>query len=458
MEITVSTQFQRTIDGLGRHLAGQIYLPDSEGYAAATQTWAKPPDGMRPRAAIHCRSAEDVRAAVLAARESGLPLSVRCGGHDWAGRALCDGVVIDLGGMRGVEPVGHGRIKIAGGALASDVTAVTDPLGGAVAAGSVGCVGMAGLMLGGGYGPLIGHCGLALDNLLSAEIVLADGRIVTANAGDDADLFWALRGGGGNFGVVTAMEHRLHDIASIETGVLVYPFAEATTVLSGVSDLAAAAPDAFSVQIVLAADPAGTIMVLVIPTWCGDPAQGETWLAPFSQLGTLLAGRTERQSHGAALTMFDSQIINGRRTYMDTCWLPALDRDSIDVMIAAMESAVSPGCMLVTHEFKGAASRIAADATAFGLRRDHVMIEVIAAFDDRRDPSEDLRHRSWARRTRDMFVTALPGGYPNILGRDDPRRADSYGPNGARLLCIKTLYDPENVFASAIPLPESLEP
>lgn len=454
----MSTLFQRTIDGLGRRLTGQIYLPDNEGYAAATQTWAKPPDGMRPRAAIHCRSAEDVRAAVLAARESGLPLSVRCGGHDWAGRALCDGIVIDLGGMRGVEPVGHGRIKIAGGALASDVAAVTDPVGGVVAAGSVGCVGMAGLMLGGGYGPLIGHCGLALDNLLSAEIVLSDGRIVTANADDNADLFWALRGGGGNFGVVTAMEHRLHDIASIETGVLVYPFAEATTVLSGVADLAAAAPDAFSVQIVLAADPAGTIMVLVIPTWCGDPAQSETWLAPFTQLGTLLAGRTECQSHGAALTMFDSQIVNGRRTYMDTCWLPALDRDNIDVMIAAMESAVSPGCMLVTHEFKGAASRIAVDATAFGLRRDHVMIEVVAAFDDRGDPSEDLRHRSWTRRTRDMFVTALPGGYPNILGRDDPRRADSYGPNGARLRYIKTLYDPENVFASAIPLPESLEP
>jgi FAD/FMN-containing dehydrogenase len=458
LEITVSTLFQRTIDELSRRLTGRIYLPDSEGYAAATQTWAKPPDGVRPRAAIHCRSAEDVRAAIHAARENELPLSVRGGGHDWAGRALCDGIVIDLGGMRAVKAAGAGRIEIAGGALASDVADIADPLSGVVAAGSAGCVGMTGLTLGGGYGPLIGRCGLALDNLLSAEVVLADGRIVTAHADDNTDLFWALRGGGGNFGVVTAMEHRLHEIATVATGVLVYPFAEAAAVLAGVTELAAAAPDELSVQIVLVADPAGTIMVLVIPTWCGDPAQDETRLAPFGRLGTLLAGRTERQSHGAALTAFDSQIINGRRTYMETCWLPALDQGSIEALIAAMECAVSPGCALVTHEFKGAASRVAADATAFGLRRDHVLIEMIAAFDDRGDPAEDLRHRNWARRARDMFVTALPGGYPNLLGPDDPKRAaDSYGRNATRLRSIKSLYDPDNVFASAIPLPPRSE-
>jgi FAD/FMN-containing dehydrogenase len=448
----VSELFEASALRIGPHLAGKIFWPGNEAYAAATRIWSRQAAEARPRAIIRCQTAEDVQAAIRIAREHDLPLSTRCGGHDWAGRALCDGIVIDLGGMRQVSILpDRQRVEIGGGALAADVAAVTDAHHGAVAAGSVGCVGMAGLTLGGGYGLFIGRYGLALDNLLATEVVLADGRIVTADAENNAELFWALRGGGGNFGVVTTMQQRLHECPGLWSGTLVYPFTEATTVLVGTAALAAEAPDALSVQIVLAADPTGAILVLVMPTWCGDPAEGERWLAPFLKLGTLIAGGIAQQSYGALLTAFDAQLVNGRRTVMETCSLPAFNRAGIDAFIGAMAAAPSPGCMLVTHEFKGAATRVAPGATAFALRRAHVLIEIIAAFDK---PDDDLKHSQWARSTRESFTAALPGGYPNLLARDDTTRAAaSYGDNSARLLRAKAFYDPDNVFSSAIPLP-----
>jgi FAD/FMN-containing dehydrogenase len=196
-----------------------------------------------PRAVVHCRTPEDVQSAIRAARNCDLPLSVRGGGHDWAGRALCDGIVIDLSAMNGVVVGSDKRTaRICGGARASDVVAVTDPLGLAAAAGTVGSVGMAGFTLGGGYGALIGRAGLALDNLLAAEVVLADGHIVVANDDNEEELFWALRSGGGNFGIVTAMHHRLHNLPSVRAGMLIYPFSQAGAVLGRCADIAASAP------------------------------------------------------------------------------------------------------------------------------------------------------------------------------------------------------------------------
>jgi FAD/FMN-containing dehydrogenase len=439
---------------LKQQLPGRVSIPGEDGYAAATSIWAKPV-GVTPRAVAHCRTVEHVQAAIRVARNSKLPLSVRGGGHDWAGRALCDGIVIDLCGMRDVvlDP-DRDTVTVEGGARAADVTAVTDPLHLAVVAGSVGTVGIAGLTLGGGYGPLIGRFGLALDNVLAAQVVLADGRIVDADAENNADLFWALRGGGGNFGVVTAMRHRLHDLPSVHSGMLVYPFSEAKDVLQRCVALAASAPDELSMQLGLIADPTGNVVVIIIPTWSGRPEYAEEQLAPFLKLGTLLAGQIERKSYGALLTTFDPYLVNGLRAVMDTCWLPTLDAAGIDTFIHAMKTAVSPGCAIVTHDFKGAASRVAQGATAFGLRRDHVLVELLATFPDRSDPADELRHRDWTRAVREAFSAALPGGYPNFLGKDDAvRAARSFGGNAARLIETKRRYDPDNVFASAIPLP-----
>src|SRR6516165_4855810 len=220
-------QIERAFRRFEAQLPGRVSLPGGVGYAAATAIWAKPV-GPMPRAVVHCRTPEDVQLSIRTARDCGLPLSVRGGGHDWAGRALCAGIVIDLSGMNGVSvDADHRSAIISGGARAADVAAVTDPLHVAAVTGTCSAVGMTGLTLGGGYGPLIGRFGLALDNLLAAQVVLADGRVVVADDANEEELFWAVRGGGGNFGVVTAMRHRLHNVASVRTGMLIYPFSEA---------------------------------------------------------------------------------------------------------------------------------------------------------------------------------------------------------------------------------------
>ena len=450
-------QIERALSELDRLLPERVSLPGEDGYAAATAIWAKPV-GPLPRAVVHCRTTDDVQLAIRTARDCGLPLSVRGGGHDWAGRALCDGIVIDLSGMNGVS-VGADHLSaiISGGARAADVAAVTDPLHVAAVTGTCSAVGMARLTLGGGYGPLIGRFGLALDNLLAAQVVLADGRTVVASRDNEEELFWALRGGGGNFGVVTAMRHRLHRLPSVRTGLLVYPFSEAKAVLRRCADIAASSPEDLTVEFAcIGGGPDGKPVIMVHPTWSGAPADSEARVAPFLKVGTLLAGNLDAMSYGTSLTLYDPYIVNGQRVFMDTCWLPALDSAAfIDVFIQATETAVSPGCAIFTHEFKGAASHVPAEATAFGLRTDHVLVEILATFVDRSDKEEEQRHRQWARATRQAFAPmAPPGGYPNFLAGDDSDRvAKSYGPNASRLIAAKRRYDPDNVFRSAVPLP-----
>ncbi len=447
------TDANTEIANLSRTLPDRVSIPGEDRYAAAIAIWPKV--DVAPAAVVTCRSVAEVQVAVTAARRANLPLSVRGGGHDWAGRALCDGVVIDLSEMREVTIAADRRsASIQGGARARDVISAIDSLGLAAVTGSCSGVGMAGLTLGGGYGPLIGREGLALDNLLEAQIVLADGLAVSASAYENQELFWALRGGGGNFGVVTAMRCRLHELPSVHAGVLIYPMAEAKSVLRHAATLAASMPDEFSVQLGIAAGPDGSFSVLVSPVWSGAPEDAERQLAPFLKLGTLLAGGIERKSQTALLSMFDAMIVDGLRVHIETCSLDTLDGDSIDALVGAMANAVSPGCAILTHEFKGAACRVAADATAFGLRRAHILIEVLTMFPEPRDVSDTQRHIAWARQTRQAFTSAHPGGYPNLLGRDDPARAAaSYGGNAARLVKAKRRYDPDNVFSSAIPLP-----
>jgi len=438
---------------LGNQLPGRLSMPGDDRYVAATAIWAKP-SGAMPRAVVRCRTAQDVQSAIRAVRDCDLPLSVRGGGHDWAGRALCDGIVIDLSGMNSVviEPATR-TAQISGGARAGDVVDAADPLGLAPVTGSVGTVGMTGLTLGGGYGPLIGRFGLALDNLLAAEVVLADGGVALARDDSESELFWALRGGGGNFGVVTTMYYRLHDVPDVRSGMLIYPFAEARAVLERCADIATFMPNEFTVQVGIAVGPDGPV-VMIVPTWCGPSAEGEARLAPFFKLGTLLASSVNVTPYGRSLTVFDPYLVNGQREIMETCWLTAFDGRSIEVFVQAMEMAVSSGCAIFTHEFKGAASRVPEEATAFGLRRDHILIEILAGFVDRSDKLEERQHRGWVRAARASFeATALPGAYPNLIATGDDRVTQSYGRNAKRLIEAKRHYDPDNVFFSAIPLP-----
>src|SRR5260370_31213737 len=326
--------------------------------------------------------------------------------------------------MRDVA-VSHDRrsARIAGGAGAQDVLAARDPLGLAAVTGSCSSGGMAGLTLGGGYGPLIGRFGLALDNLIAADVVLADGRIVTAERGRDEDLFWALRGGGGNFGVVTAMRIRLHEVPNVVSGMLVYPFSEAKTVLRRYADAAPSMPDQLTVQVGAVAGPDGMPVILLVPTWCGSPREGDTHIAPLLELGTLLDNTLDAVRYGTSLSVFDPHIVNRPRTFVETCSLAALDGAGVDVLVESMAQAVSAGCAIFTHEFRGAASRVPVEATAFGLRRHHILIEILASFPDQSDRLEERRHQQWVRDTSHAFdAIALPGGNPNLLGSAEADR------------------------------------
>ena len=276
---------ESTLRGLDGRLGRRISKPGDDRYRSATAIWAKPV-GPMPRTVVHCRSIQDVQLAIAAARSAGLSLSVRGGGHDWAGRALCDGLVLDLSDMRDVVVNPDRRsARVSGGARAMDVLAATDPLGLAVVTGSCSAVGMAGLTLGGGYGPLIGRFGRALDNLIAADVVLADGRFVTAEVGREEDLFWALRGGGGNFGVVTAMRVRLHEMPNVVSGVLAYPFSEAKTVLlRRYADAAPFMP-----------------VILIVPTWSGPQDRGDAHIAPLA--ASSIPRRLASQLRSQLLTM-----------------------------------------------------------------------------------------------------------------------------------------------------------
>jgi len=217
----------------------------------------------------------------------------------------------------------------------------------------------------------------------------------------------------------------------------------------------ASAPDLLTAQVGFVAGADGAPVIFVAPTWCGSQAEGEVRIAPLLKLGTLLANTVDVMSCGASTAIFDAHIVNGKRTFMETCWLPALGSESIEVFIEAMSKVVSAGCAMFTHEFKGAASRVAEDATVFGLRRDHVLVEILAAFQDRLGMLEERRHWQWARATRHAFdAMALPGGYPNLLAAGEPGRVmKSYGRNAERLIRTKRHYDSENIFRAAIPLP-----
>jgi hypothetical protein len=250
------------------------------------------------------------------------------------------------------------------------------------------------------------------------------------------------------------MRIRLHELPNVVSGMLIYPFSEARTVLRRFAEAVSTMPDELTVQIGAVAGPDGVPVIMLVPTWSGRQGQGDEHIAPLLELGTLLVNTVDAVRYGTSLSVFDPHIVNGQRVFMETCSLPAFDSSSVDLLVEAMASAVSSGCAILSHEFKGVASRVPVETTAFGLRRDHLLIEIMASCPDRADRSEERRHQQWARDTRRAFdAIALPGGYPNLLGSDDAdRAAESFGPNVERLARVKQLYDPENVFRSAIPL------
>ncbi|GAA0941582.1 FAD-dependent oxidoreductase [Kribbella koreensis] len=433
----------------------QLLLPGTAGYEEVVAIW-NGAVGNRPAVVVHCESTADVQAVVHIAGEFGLPLSVRGGGHDWAGRSLAhDGVVIDLTGMRQVSVDAEARVAtVGGGALISDLIAATQPHELSAATGTYGGVGLAGLTLGGGYGPINGVAGLALDNLLGAEVVLADGRVVDTD--DDPELFWALRGGGGNFGVVTKLRVRLHPIPTVLAGFIMFSWTEAAAVLRAFGNQITDAPDELTAQFSVVTGPADEPVLMIAPTWSGDLAAGEKVIAQLEQLGTPLMSQVGPMPYQGILDLYEPFIENGLHVVIQTRSLAAIDDDAVEAVVRAVESMPGKKCLISTHHCHGASTRVPLEETAFGLRQPHFVVEIVPMW----DPDQDgPAHQRWAREFSDALAPfALPGGYPNLLGPDEREQLDeAYGANATRLRAAKAKYDPANVF-TAIGLPEAEEP
>ena len=442
---------------LSTTMQGRVVLRGDDDYARTRRIWNGAVE-KQPALIAVCETSADVQAAVRVARRYNLPLSVRGGGHDWAGRALCaDGLVIDLTRMREVAVDMHSRVAtVAGGASNKDVADAAGTHGLVAALGNCGAVGMAGLTLGGGYGPLIGLYGLAADNLLGAEVVLADGRHVATGPDDEPELFWAIRGGGGNFGVVTSMRVQLHEIRHMIAGPIVYPLSEAEQMLHRYAAFAAAVPDELDISVGMTSGPDGQPMLMFLPLWNGDKQQGERIISDFQTLGTPQLAQVGPMTYSDMLAVFDAGVDakDGCHWETRTRSLPALTPDVIDVITRAVADRTSPYSMVNWHHFHGAATRIHAEKIAFGLRQEHFMVEIVASW--KPDGSNAAAHRQWAQDLWEALAPfALPGGYASFLtphNREQLR--DAYGGNGARLTALKRRFDTDGVFASTIPLPD----
>ena len=438
-------------------MQGTVVVRGDDDYAGVRQIWNRAVEN-QPALLATCETSTDVQAAVRLARRHNLPLSVRGGGHDWTGRAVCsDGLVIDFSRMRQVILDPHTRVAIvAGGAKLKDVAAAADAHGLVAALGNCGAVGMAGLTMVGGYGPLNGLYGLAPDNLLGAEVVLADGRCVTTGPDDEPDLFWAIRGGGGNFGVVTSMRIHLHEKRHMIAGPIVYPLSDAELVLRRYAAFAASMPDELGISVGMTCGPDGQPMLMFLPLWNGDKQRGERIISDFQALGTPQLAQVGPMNHGDMLALFDGWLdaADGCHWEFRTRSLPALTPDAIDVITSAVAGRTSPYSMVNWHHLHGAATRIPAEERAFGLRHEHFTLEIIAGW--RPDDSSAPAHRQWAQDLWDALAPfAMPGGYATFLRPPDREQSkDAYGGNGVRLRALKRRFDPDGVFASAIPLPE----
>ncbi|WP_159771037.1 FAD-dependent oxidoreductase [Streptomyces sp. HM190] len=420
---------------------------------------------VRPSVVVRCASTADVQAAVRAARHHGVPLSVRGGGHDFWGRAFRPGgLVLDLTGMREVRvDVNHRHATVGGGALSSDVVTAAERAGLTAATGTAGSVGMVGLTLGGGYGPLLGRFGLAADNLLGAEVVLADGSRVNTDAEHHPDLFWALRGGGGNFGVVTSARIRLHPVPTVVSGTILYPIDQSAGILADLAGILQDSPDELTVDVGFLPGPDGKPTVYVAPTWSGDPEVGNAENGPvraLAGLGTPVLAEVGPVARSATLAATDAMFPPGRRGAIRTRTVQTVTGSIATVLTRAAREFTSPFSAIVWHQFHGAATRPPVGSTAFGRREPHLMVELISLWENGENKQHTgsgdggSSHLRWLEETHTALQPfSLPGGYVNFLGPETPDQvANSYGPNTERLLAVKSAVDPDSVF-TATPLP-----
>lgn len=455
---TITAPETSAFEALDASLTGDVLVPGSPEYDAARRVWNGEVD-RHPAAIARCRGVADVMAAVRHARDHDLPTSVRGGGHAVAGHAvLDDGLVIDLSGMTGarVDPVAR-TIQLEGGALNAHLDRESQAFGLAATGGFVSHTGAVGLTLGGGIGHLMRKLGLAVDAVRGADVVTADGSFVRASAEENPDLFWALRGGGGNFGVVTSLTMDLQPLGpQVLAGLVAWPAAQADAVLAFMRDFVADAPDELGLMANLRLAPPlplfppevqGTPIIALVVTWSGDIATGEQLLRPLRSFGTPVADAITTKAYTAHQKMLDAAVPHGRHYYWKSHRLAPLTGEVIDIICTHLGSITSPMSSVPIFCFGGAMARVPEDATAFPHRDAAHDINIVASWLPEQAGEAD-RHRAWVRGFFDDLAPHSRGVYVNFTSDDAQSRVrEAYSPTQwDRLRTTKAAWDPTNFF------------
>ncbi len=436
---------------------GELVLPSDEAYEHARRVWNAVID-KRPALITRCSGVVDVVRAVDFARDQHLVLAVRGGGHNVAGHGTCEGgIVLDLSPMRGVSvDLARRTANVQAGATWGDLDHETQAFGLATTGGLVSSTGIAGFTLGGGFGWLMNKYGLACDNLSAAEVVTAGGRIVRASSDENADLFWGLRGGGGNFGIVTSFEFRLHPVGPLVTGgAIVFPGEDAGDLLRFYRDWVQEVPDELTTVVNLATAPAAPFLpeevhdkrvAIVSGCYAGNPEDGAKAFRPIKSFGTSIADLIGPIRYTEMQRFVDAQWGPGFHNYFKSSWLPRLDEAAIETLVRAHERAASPDTRIQLYHFGGAVARVGRDETAFSRRDAPYLLNIAARW---QDPAETDLHVGWARELHEgMTPFATDGVYVNFLGEEGQDRVRAaYGEHThARLVDLKRRYDPTNLF------------
>jgi FAD/FMN-containing dehydrogenase len=428
---------------------GDLISAGDPGYEDARRVWNGDID-RRPALVARCRGVADVRHAVSFAREEDLLVSLRGGGHSIPGYGTNDGgLVIDLSAMKGIRLDSDARTARAeGGVLWREFDRETQEFGLATTGGTVSNTGIAGLTLGGGLGWLMGKHGLTVDNLISADVVTADAEFHSVSAEREPDLFWALRGGCGNFGVVTSFEYRVHPVGEILGGMVVYPLDQAADVARFYRDLCPTLPDEAEAHLAFLTEPqAGVPVVAMALGYNGPLDEGEKVLAPARQFGRPVADLVGPMPYAVRQTLLDEPTArNGLHRYWRSAFAEQLSDQFIDAVVDAASGFSSPMSFILFFYMHGAATRVPVADTAFSARRVQWDIDVMGQWDN---PAESDRHITWVRATWDKMAPSLEeGAYINHVAADDPpeKVPASYGSNHNRLRQLKARYDPTNLF------------
>lgn len=437
------------LEVLATACSGTLLAPTDDGYEDARRVHNGLID-KRPAVIVRCRGAADVAEAIRFARAEGLEISVRGGGHSVAGRAVSDGgLMIDLAELKGIHVDPEARtVRAQGGVVWAEFNRETAVHGLAVTGGAISTTGIAGLTLGGGLGWLMGIHGLAADNVRSIELVTASGEVLNVTAESEPDLFWALRGGGGNFGVAVSFEYGLHPLREVVGGLVAHPFEAAADVLRFYREFTSSAPDELTVfaGLVHAPDGSGLKLGALVVCHAGSQEQAEADLAPLRAFGQPILAEVGPMPYPVMNTLLDAGYPRGALNYWKTSFLDELDDSFIDAAIERFSTTPSPMNAILFEHYHGAATRIGATETAVPHRETgyNMLIPTVWL-----DPAETEANIEWTRETVEALKPYFAGRrWLNYLGDDDGEDAirAAYGPNYDRLLEVKRRYDPENVF------------